>query len=53
MNKKKLNSQNQLQLFGYEKYFNLFINMINNEKLPNKILLTGMYNIYTCNLYLP
>lgn len=45
MNKKKLNSQNQLQLFGYEKYFNLFINMINNEKLPNKILLTGISGI--------
>ena len=45
MNKIKLNPQNQLQLFGYDNYFNLFINMIKKEKLPNKILLTGISGI--------
>lgn len=45
MNKRKLNPQNQLKLFGYEKYFHLFIDMINNKKLPNKILLTGISGI--------
>ena len=34
-------SINQLELFGYDSYFNLFSNLYNNKKLPNSILLTG------------
>ncbi len=34
-------SINQLKLFGYDSYFNLFSNLYNNKKLPNSILLTG------------
>ena len=37
-----LSSQNQLQLYGYEENFNLFIELYNNKKLPNVILLTGL-----------
>ena len=31
----------QLNLFGYEKYFNLFIKMFESKKLPNTIMLSG------------
>ena len=31
----------QLSLFGYEKYFNLFIKMFESKKLPNTIMLSG------------
>jgi len=34
-------SKNQLQLFGYQKYFDFFVNLFKNDKLPNTILLTG------------
>ena len=32
----------QLNLFGYEKYFNLFIKMFESKKLPNTIMLSGL-----------
>ena len=31
----------QINLFGYKKYFNFFINLLNKKKLPSVILLTG------------
>jgi DNA polymerase-3 subunit delta' len=33
--------KNQVHLFGYEYYFNSFINLFQKNKLPNTILLTG------------
>ena len=33
---------NQLRLFGYNKYFNIFDKMYQNESLPNVILLNGL-----------
>ena len=33
--------KNQLQLYGYDDYFNTFIKLFNNNKLPNTILLSG------------
>ena len=45
MNKKKINPNNQNYLFGYKNYFDLFINMFDNNKLPNKILLSGVSGI--------
>jgi len=37
-----LPSINQLQLFGYEEYFNSFIKLFKQNKLPNTILLSGL-----------
>ena len=37
-----LSSKNQLQLFGYEEYFNSFIKLFKQKKLPNTILLSGL-----------
>ena len=34
--------KNQLQLFGYEDYFDSFIKLFNKNKLPNTILLSGL-----------
>jgi len=34
--------KNQVHLFGYEYYFNSFINLFQKNKLPNTILLTGL-----------
>jgi len=31
----------QIELFGYEYYFQMFVEMFNKKKLPNTILLTG------------
>ena len=45
MHKKKINSSNQNYLFGYKNYFDLFIKMFENKKLPNKILLSGISGI--------
>jgi len=47
MNKKTSDSdilppKNQLQLFGYDDYFNEFIKLFHNKKLPNTILLSGL-----------
>ena len=36
-----LNPKNQTSLFGYNKNFLKFINLYNEKKLPNKILLSG------------
>jgi len=36
-----LKAIDQLKLFGYENYFNDFISMYKNKKLPNVILLSG------------
>ena len=36
-----LKPQNQLQIFGFDKYFNLFINLFNSKKMPNSVLLSG------------
>jgi len=33
--------KNQLQLYGYDDYFNTFIKLFSNNKLPNAILLSG------------
>ena len=33
--------KNQLNLFGYEKYFKSFVNLYQKNKLPNTILLSG------------
>ena len=32
---------NQLKLFNYAAYFDLFANLFNQKKMPNSILLTG------------
>ena len=37
-----LSPKNQLQLFGYDDYFNSFIKLFNKNKLPNTILLSGL-----------
>ena len=37
-----LPSQDQLSLYGYEKYFKFFIKLFEKKKLPNVILLTGL-----------
>ena len=34
-------SENQLNLFGYNEIFNTFIKLYDKEKLPNTILLNG------------
>ena len=39
---------NQLQLFGYEDYFNELKNLYIKKKLPNKILLNGKKGIGKC-----
>ena len=33
--------KNQLKLYGYKKYFDTFIKLLKNKKLPNTILLSG------------
>ena len=33
--------ENQLSLFGYDDYFDSWIRLFNNKKLPNCILLSG------------
>ena len=38
---KILDSKNQLKLYGFEEYFNSFIKIIKNNKLPNTILFNG------------
>ena len=38
---KILDSKNQLQLYGFDDYFNVFIKLLNKNKLPNTILLNG------------
>jgi len=37
-----LSPKNQLQLFGYDDYFNGFIKLFHKSKLPNTILLSGL-----------
>ncbi len=37
-----VNSKNQLNLYGYNNYFNSFIKLFKNNKLPNTILFTGL-----------
>ncbi len=37
-----LSPKNQLQLFGYDDCFNLFIKLFHKNKLPNTILLSGL-----------
>ncbi len=39
------NPNNQLKLYGYEDYFNKFINLYENKSLPNVILLSGSKGI--------
>jgi len=36
-----LEPKNQLQLYGYEIYFNSFVDLIRNNEIPNSILVTG------------
>ncbi len=38
---KIINPINQLKLFNYAVYFDLFVNLFNKKKMPNSILLTG------------
>ena len=33
--------KNQLKLYGYKNYFNSFVDLINKNKIPNTILVTG------------
>ena len=40
-NTKIVPPKNQLQLFGYNNYFNSFIKLFHKDKLPNTILLSG------------
>ena len=40
-----LSPKNQLQLFGYDDYFNSFIKLFHKNKLPNTILLSGLKGI--------
>jgi len=46
MNKKKILEiippKHQLKLYGYKKYFDSFIKLLKNKKLPNTILLSGV-----------
>ena len=37
-----LSPKNQLYLFGYEDYFNLFVKLFQKNKLPNTSLLSGL-----------
>ena len=37
-----LSPKNQLQLFGYDDYFGLFVKLFNKNRLPNTILLSGL-----------
>ena len=37
-----ISAKNQLQLFGYDDYFNFFIKLFHKNKLPNTILLSGL-----------
>ena len=37
-----ISAKNQLQLFGYDDYFNSFIKLFHKSKLPNTILLSGL-----------
>ena len=36
-----LPSKEQLNLFGYEEYFNSFVKIYNKKKLPNVLLING------------
>ena len=36
---------NQLNLYGYENYFDLFINLFNKGKIPNRNILSGQKGI--------
>jgi len=42
LNTEILSPKNQLQLFGYDDYFNAFIKLFHKSKLPNTILLSGL-----------
>ena len=37
--------RNQLNLYGYDYYFNLFLNLYKKNKLPSAILLNGQKGI--------
>ena len=43
-------SKNQLKLYGLEDYLNELINLYDDKKLPNKILLSGQKGIGKCTL---
>lgn len=45
-----LSSINQIKLYGLENEFNELINLYNNNKLPNKILLSGQKGFGKCTL---
>ena len=36
-----ISPKNQLRLFGFDDYFNFFIELYEKKKLPNSILLSG------------
>ena len=42
LNTEILSPKNQLQLFGFDDYFNVFIKLFHKSKLPNTILLSGL-----------
>ena len=41
-NNQIIEPKNQLQLFGYKEYFNNFVELFHQKKLPNTILLSGL-----------
>jgi len=45
-----LNSSNQTSLFGFNNQFNELVNLYINNKLPNKILLSGHKGIGKCTM---
>ena len=45
-----LNPASQLSLFGHQNEFLNFIELYQNQKLPNKILLSGEKGIGKCTL---
>ncbi len=45
-----LTSKNQTKLYGLENYFNEFKELYSKDKLPNKILLSGLKGIGKCTL---
>ena len=41
-NKEIILPKNQLKLFGYDKYFDEFVKLYHEQRLPNRILLSGL-----------
>ena len=39
---KMLDPKNQLNLYGYKTYFNNFVKLYDNNKMPNSLLISGL-----------